>query len=172
MAASRQTICSYRYSANPPLVGLLLLLLSGGAGAAEPLSDNWQIDTYVDLSGSSTYLVVNGQRHQSPEYRFRAGHRTLVAGIAVVCRSIYELRTGPAVRRRQLVDIRRLGDVRFSALGCIDHCRLCRHRVIRRRLDVCRRADVSATSGATRSLSRHWAKSAVMARPRLNSLIA
>jgi len=67
MSPGRLSTCSRRYSACLALVVLSALFRAGVAGAAEQFNDGtWQLDTYVDLIGATTYFIKDGKTTTLP----------------------------------------------------------------------------------------------------------
>lgn len=67
MSPGRLSTCSRRYSACLALVVLSALFRAGVAGAGEQFNDGtWQLDTYVDLIGATTYFIKDGKTTTLP----------------------------------------------------------------------------------------------------------
>jgi hypothetical protein len=91
----------YRFGLCTALVMLSVLFASGAVKAAEPRPGAWELDSYIDLIGATTYLVRGGNADALPAVgaeigaRFTSLERPIAAGIF----SSYELEPRSAGER-------------------------------------------------------------------------
>jgi hypothetical protein len=77
----------YRFGLCAASVVLSVLVASGAARAAEPRTGAWELDSYIDLSGATNYLVQGGKATTLPTVgaeigaRFTSLERPLAAGL-------------------------------------------------------------------------------------------